>query len=394
MSATLLSFERNVPKSQDVAQERRHDLDAIRALAILALVFFHSAMPYVAEWDWHIRNTETSRLLLEFNYFLSRFRMAVLFFIAGVAIELATRRRSVRAFLFDRVKRLLVPLIFGIFVIVPPQIYFERLRDGAFLGSFVEFWPTTLQMVPYPSGNTSYHHLWFVFYLALYSLLLVPALVYARTDNGRRTLANVRRWLAARGVHVLGGVIALVYALLVPHFSGSQNVVDDVAMFTVYFGYVLAGWLAGTEVALWDRIEGSRRHALTTALLCTLFIDSVRWSDRVPTGGLASFAYLAVGGINAWCWVMSVLGYGKRWLNVETKLVRWAREASYPVYILHQTVIVAVAFFAVQQQAPVMEKFVFTSLASLLLTVGLYETLVRPYRPIRLLFGMSTSSRR
>lgn len=370
---------------------RRHDLDWLRALAILAVVLFHAAMPFAAEEDWHIRNATSSNLLLEFNFFISRFRMAMLFVIAGIAATFVLRRRSPGAFLKDRAKRLLVPLAFGILVIVPPQIYFERLADGAFTGSFLAFWPRTLELRPYPAGDTSYHHLWFIFYLFLYGLLLTPVLAFVRTPRGAAWLARVRARIARHGVHWLAVPVVLTYALLIQRFSGAQNIVDDGAMFLVYFGYFVTGWLVGNDPAIWARIEGGRRGAFTTALLLLLVINGVRWNAARPEVGYTPerLAWLALLGLHAWCWVLAILGYGKRWLDRDHPVLGWARDASYPVYILHQTVIVILAFYVVQTDETVLAKFLFTAFVSLGVTVALYEALVRPYPAVRFLFGMN-----
>lgn len=377
--------------SIDRPAERRHDLDWLRAFAILALLFFHSAMPFVAEWDWHIRNAETSRLLHEFNFFISRFRMALLFVIAGMAAHFVLRRRSVAGFLKDRAARLLVPLAFGTLVIVPPQVFAERVADGGFDGSFVAFWPRTLRLVPYPAGDTSYHHLWFIFYLFLYSVLLAPLVMWARTPRGAQALEAARAWIARRGVHPLAVPLVVAYSLLVQRFSGAQNIVDDGAMFLVYLGYFVIGWLVGTTDAVWARIEAGRRRSFTAALLALLVINGIRWNGATPPSGHTPerLAFLALLATHAWCWVMAILGYGKRWLNRDHAILRWTRDASYPFYILHQTVIVVVAFHVVRTDEPVMAKFLFTSVVSLLLTLALYEALVRPYPAMRWLFGMA-----
>lgn len=369
---------------------RRHDLDWLRTLAILALVAFHSAMPFVAEWDWHIRNAETSALLLEFNYFISRFRMAVLFVVAGVSTHFMVSRRTIGSFLRDRAVRLVIPLVVGILVVVPPQIYVERLADGDFTGSYLAFWPRTLRLVPYPAGDTSYHHLWFIFYLFLYAIILTPLAAWARSPTGARQLASLRAWLSAHGVMALSLPIVVVFSALVRHFSGSQNIVDDVAMFLVYFLYYLVGWVIGNDRAIWDRIVADRHGMFRLALACLLVVTGVRWSAVVPQDGLIAVGWLAVLALHAWSWVMTILGFACRWLNRDHAILRWSREASYPIYILHQTIIVVVAYHVVQSNDPVFAKFLFTTVVSLFLTVGLYEAAVRPFGAVRWLFGMTT----
>ena len=38
---------------------RRHDIDALRALAFALLILYHLAMYYVAEWEWHVKSPDT-----------------------------------------------------------------------------------------------------------------------------------------------------------------------------------------------------------------------------------------------------------------------------------------------------------------------------------------------
>mgnify|MGYP001764793874 CR=1 FL=1 len=373
---------------------RRHDLDWLRAIAILALLFFHSAMPYAAESGWHIRNAQESELLLELNFFVSRFRMALLFLIAGIAATFVLRRRGPLQFLRDRAKRLLVPLAFGIVVIVPPQIWYERLDTGATTLDFWAWWPSVFTTGTYPQGNFSYHHLWFIFYLFIYGVLLLPAMAWARTPRGAAALERARGWIAAHGVHWLAVPIVTTYALLVQWYPGQQDIVHDVAMFLTYFGYFAAGWVLGTHEGAWARLVAGRHRAFTGAVACLIVINQVRWNDLDPAAGWSPvrIAWLALLGLNAWLWVVTLLGYGRTWLTRENALLRWAREASYPFYIIHQTVIVAVAYYVVRTDDTVMAKFTFTWLVSLVVTLALYEAFVRPYRPMRWLFGMPAVS--
>lgn len=174
---------------------RQAYLDWLRIMAILGVLFFHSAMAYVSDWGWHIKNKETSNLLLEFNYWLSRFRMPLLFFISGTVSYFMLQKRSSGGFIGLRFRRLFVPLLFGMLVIVPPQVYMERLTQG-FQGSYWNFYPSIFKGVPYPTGNTSWHHLWFILYLFLYDIICAPLFVWLISGKGQQFLQKLN-WMAA-----------------------------------------------------------------------------------------------------------------------------------------------------------------------------------------------------
>jgi fucose 4-O-acetylase-like acetyltransferase len=126
---------------------RQTYLDWLRLLSILAGLFFHSAMPFATGETWHIRNAESSNLLDELVVFLHLFRMPLLFFISGTVSYYMMQRRSSGRFIGLRVRRLLVPLLFGMLVVVPPQIYMERLTQG-FKGNWWGLYPSIFTTSP------------------------------------------------------------------------------------------------------------------------------------------------------------------------------------------------------------------------------------------------------
>jgi glucans biosynthesis protein C len=371
-------------------RERRHDLDWLRVAAILLLLYFHTGMIFTAEWGWHIKNPETSHLVLEINHFLSRWRMALLFLISGVGTSFALRRRSARGYAGERAKRLLVPVLFGMLVVVPPQIYLERLAQGADYASYLHFWPSVLELRPYPAGSTSWHHLWFVVYLFLYSLAALPLFLWLRGERGRRRADRLVAGLRGPRLYALALAPGAVLTALLVRFPGPQNIVDDWAHLLYYFLYFVFGHLLATGEGAWRTIEEQRRASLTIAFLAILAIDYLRWNGLDPHLGYSlPFAlYSLLHGLNAWCWVLAILGYGRRYLDVPSRVLDYANEGIYPFYILHQTVIVIVGFYVVQLEESILAKFLFVSTLSLALSWAVYELLIRPFPVARFLFGM------
>ena len=109
---------------------RQTYLDWLRLLSIAGVLVLHCAMPFASGETWHIRNAESSNLLAELVLNLHLFRMPLLFFISGTVSYYMLQRRSSAGFVRLRVRRLLLPLVFGMLVVVPPQLYLERLTQG------------------------------------------------------------------------------------------------------------------------------------------------------------------------------------------------------------------------------------------------------------------------
>ncbi len=107
----------------EATQGRRYDLDWLRFIAILILLFFHTGMLF-NNWGWHIKNSETSTAFRYWMIWLHEWRMPLLLFISGAGTYMALGKRTPKHFAIERVKKLFIPLVFGMFVVVPPQIYF------------------------------------------------------------------------------------------------------------------------------------------------------------------------------------------------------------------------------------------------------------------------------
>ena len=167
--------------------QRRHDLDWVRVCAFGLLVLYHVGMYYVT-WDWHVKSPAASDALEPFMLLSSPWRLALLFLVSGAATAflLERQRRSAEVarrrpgFLASRSWRLLVPLVFGMLVIVPPQSYYEVVEQlpGGYHDGYLAFYGRYLTgydgfcdadgCLDMPTWN----HLWFVAYLSVYTMVL------------------------------------------------------------------------------------------------------------------------------------------------------------------------------------------------------------------------------
>lgn len=106
--------------------QRRHDLDWLRVIAFGLLVLYHVGMDYVT-WDWHVKSPTTQLMLEPVMLLSSPWRMSLLFLISGVATAFMLRRPE--GLLYRRSRQLLLPLLVGMAVIVPPQSYYQVVEQ-------------------------------------------------------------------------------------------------------------------------------------------------------------------------------------------------------------------------------------------------------------------------
>ena len=373
--------------------QRQTYLDWLRIISITLVLFFHSAMPYVSEDGWHIKNAEQSNLLMESNLFLHLFRMPLLFFISGTVSYFMMQRRSSLSFIGLRFRRLFIPLVVGMLIIVPPQIYMERLNTG-YTGSFWQFYKTVFNFVPYPKGNFSWHHLWFIAYLFIYDIIFAP--LFAWMASPQNIALKQKLSVLAKGKRVylimLPGIIW--YALMTVKYPETNDLVHDGCYFFYWLFFLLAGFICTTQPKLMESLERNRRFALTIGFLSFLLLDYIRWNNFDPwnlhsKNSFYIFMFLALRPLVAWGWVLALVGYGKKYLNRKHKVLNYLNEAVYPFYILHQTVIVVLVYYIVQvRNESILSKYIYTIGMTLFVTVGIYHLLIRPYAVTRFLLGM------
>jgi glucan biosynthesis protein C len=360
-----------------VTAERFDFLDWLRVLAIFALLFFHTGMLFVG-WGWHLTNADTLPSLQLPMDLAHRLRMPLLFVIAGAGMWYALQRRSTGSFARERTRRLLLPAIAGMFLVVPPQVFVERVANGDWNGGYLSFFvERVLRFEPYPAGDFSWHHLWFIVYLFVYVLLLLPLLAWWRRAKPALTPGP---WLFA-----LALPLGVNEAMLKPLFPESHTLIDDWYTFNHYLMLTVFGFALASMRGAWDWLAEQRRWALGTALtvvggLFALFETGVVEHDS-PADSLFANVF-------TWTSLLAFLGYGRRYLSFSNGLLAWSREASYPVYILHQTVILVIAFFVIGQPWTAVSKYWLVLAGTLAACVVIYEFVLRRVAVLRPLFGI------
>ncbi|MDO3641708.1 acyltransferase family protein [Mucilaginibacter sp. L3T2-6] len=372
--------------------QRQTYLDWLRIISIAGVLFFHSAMPYTAYDWWHIKNKETSHLVMEVVFFMHLVRMPLLFFISGTVSYYMMQRRSSLNFIGLRFRRLFIPLLVGMFIIVPPQIYMERLNNG-FRGSVWDFYKTTFSFIPYPKGNFSWHHLWFIAYLFLYDLLLAPLFAWMVSPKSENFKAKLAVLAKDKWVYILTLPSIVWYALLSNKHPETGDLVHDWCYFVYWLFFLLAGFICIIQPKLMNSLEHNRRFALTIGFLGLLLVNYMRWNKFDPfysgrPDDLSVILSTALRPVIAWGWLLALVGYGKKYLNRPHRSLNYLNQAVYPFYIVHQTVIVCISYYIVELQDDILSKYLFTVVVTFFITTGIYHLLIKPYAVARFLFGM------
>lgn len=375
--------------------ERRYDLDWLRVLAVLLLVYFHTAAIFYTGslGEFYIRNNLSSREMIVFILFVHQWHMPLFFLLSGAATWFALRARTSAQYAAERFKRLFIPFLFGTLVLVPPQVYYHLLSNSNYHDSYFQFYPQFFNGVR-PEGNFEWGHFWFVIYLFTFSMLTLPLFLYLKAA-GQGLLSKLAAFVDRPGfIFLLALPLAVVEGALRPHWPGFQNLYDDWANFFLYLLYFIYGYVICSDARFDQAIDRHFKAALSIAITSTLILFGLWETDILPEPGysLGYILYQMLRGVNSWFWVIALLGLGRRYLNFNSKLLQYFSEASYPIYLLHQTVLVALGFYVVQWHTGVMEKFLLISTVCLVVTIALYDLLVKRNNVLRFLFGLKVKS--
>lgn len=371
---------------------RRYDLDWLRIFAVLLLIYFHTAAIFSqAHPEFYVKNDVTSRSMGFLISFIHQWHMPLFFLLSGSATWFALGFRTGKQYATERFKRLLIPCIFGILVIVPPQVYYWRLSDSNYQGTYLQFYPRFFQGIR-PEGNFEWAHLWFIVYLFVFSLLALPLFLYLRQD-GQRQLSNFVTFAEGYGAIFLMAVpLAVIEGVLRPRWPGFQNLYDDWANFCLYLTYFVYGYLICADARVGRAIARQRYLASGLAIASMSVLFGLWITENVPEPGysVVYITYQCYRGFNSWFWVVALLGWGQRYLNFNSRWLQYFNQAAYPFYILHQTVIVAIAFYIVQWNMDWITKFWIISTVSLVITILLYDLVVKRTNLTRFLFGLKS----
>lgn len=371
---------------------RRYDLDWLRVLVFGLLIFYHVGMFFVP-WGWHIKNDIIYPELRWPMLFVNQWRLSILFVISGMGTYYALAKRSSLQFAGERTKRLLLPLVVGMAIVVPPQVYFERLDRGQFLGGYLDFWPQYAFDGVYPSGNLSWHHLWFLPYLLAFSIILIPLFTYLRRNPTSEVLLTLNQW-AKRPFGLFWLIIPLYFweSLLEPFFESTHAFVDDWFNLVNYCTLFLYGFLLiSVRETFWPTVETNRRKYLYLGLVAFSLMIGLRlaFADAVVVHFIEAFFKV----VNTWAWIMTLFGYAAAYLNRSSRGLSYANEAVYPFYILHQTITVALGYLVMHWEWNLGAKFAFMSLGTFGLAWVLYEVAIRRWNWVRPLFGLKGQHR-
>lgn len=345
-----------------ISTNRRYDIDWLRVITIGLLLIYHIAIVF-QPWGvliGFIQSDKSMESLWKPMTLINIWRIPLLFFVSGMGVCFAIRKRSWKQLIAERTRRILVPFLFGILFIVPIHVFIWQYYYR--------------QEITYAPGEG---HLWFLKNIFVYTILLSPIFFYF-IKNQHNTFV---KWVRGMFKNPLGFLIVLIIFIL-------EALLIDPDIYEMYaftwhgFFLGLIAFLFGFIFILsgntfWPSILKWRWHFLTLALIfyaVRFFIFDL----KTPNYALSAESTM---------WIFSVFGFAYKHLNRPGKVLQYLSQGAYPIYILHMIFIYLGCALILPLDIAVYYKVILLIIFTFTGVFALYE-IIRRVQFLRPLFGL------
>ena len=346
--------------------ERRHDIDWLRVIAIGLLLIYHIAIVFQpwAMFIAFIKSNESLEVLWTPMSMLNVWRIPLLFYVSGMGLYFAMRKRNWQQLLLERTKRILLPFAFGVIAIVPLHMLI-----------FQEYYNLPLSYYIHQG------HLWFLGNIFIYVLILFPLFFYLKKhENGQ-----IKKWISI----ILGNpaaplFVSLFFILEVTLIKPQQYVMYAqtwhgflIGFLAFFFGYLLV--FSGQN--FWNTVLKWKWLYLGLAI--------VMYGIRITQFNGEAPGYLIT--IESNLWIFGIFGTCYKYLNKPSKTLNYLSQAAYPIYIIHMFVLYAATSLMLPLELHIVYKLISIIALTFLGCYIIYEFLIRRSSFLKPLFGLKWS---
>lgn len=361
---------------------RRYDLDWLRVLVFTLLIIYHILIFFASD-VWLLSNNISYPWLSYPIFFLHDWRLPILFLISGMGTYYALARRSGITYVKERIVRLLIPLIFGILVIVPPQMYLQKLSDNEVNVNYIEYMYSIFLPNLISTGKPNWNHLWFIAYLLVFSIILAPIFVFLK----QRINSKFYKIIENSFKKPYGFMLFLIPIVLSDYFLKPLFPINMVFKIIypnfIYIIFFFYGFIfISINKTFWQVVLEIRKLLLTTAgvgLCCYLLTKTI---DDI------SFIVPLFQRIYSWSLILAIFGYSAKYLNKSNKILSYANRAVYPFYILHQTITLIIGYFIMNSNYSGISKFMIMTIGTFSGCWIIYEFGIRRWKLMWPFFGL------
>lgn len=337
--------------------------------------------------NWPIKNNIRLDYLDGAMDFFTLWRMPLLFLVSGVGTYYALGFRTRKNYLKERTVRLLLPYVFGVFMLIPIQVYYEK-KDSYV--SFLHFLSELFNGI-YPNGNFSWtHHLWFLQYLFLMSIILIPFLNFFRDKRFIKFKDSIINF--SKKKLGLNWLVLLLFLSQIFLTGNEEFLAINLSKFLIYFLFFMIGFILVSDDKIINIIEEQKQLYLFQTILIILMIFARNY--LIYDVMILEYSKIFLKTFLIWSCGITVIGYFKRYFNKDHRYRKPMNEGIYPFYLLHQPAIIIVGYYVVNWPISLYLKIPLIIFLSLSLILLLYFLIIKPSNLFRRIFGLKIQKKR
>lgn len=346
-----------------MTMERRHDIDWLRVVAIFLLLIYHIAIIF-QPWAMFVGFIASKQSLTELwkpMSMLNVWRIPLLFFVSGMGVFFAMRKRNIRQLLLERTVRILIPLLFGIVAVAPLHIFvFQKYYN--------------LPYSYYPHAG----HLWFLGNIFLYVLLLSPFFRYIMKNEEGKFRTGLSRLMKTPLGPMLITLFFMLEAIIVKPQIYTLYAETWHGFFIGFLAFLFGFLLMYSGTFFWQMVLKWKWIYIGLAL--------VLFAVRIQVFEMNSPGFLMA--IESNFWIFGLFGIGYHYLNRPSAALSYFSQAAYPVYIIHMFALYAGALIFLPLALTPIIKFICITAFTFIASYTIYEFIIRRIGFIRPVFGL------
>ena len=352
-----------------ITAERRYDIDWLRVIAIGLLLIYHIGIvfqPWAVLIGFFQSQKSLEGLWVPMSI-LNVWRIPLLFFVSGMGVSFAIRKRNWKQLIAERTRRILLPFLFGVIFIVPLHVFLWQKYYNQDL-----------------NYSLQQGHLWFLANIFIYVVLFSPLFTYLnRNENSKIT-----QWLKSIFGNPLGLLLifvafALEAVLVKPDIFELYALTWHgffLGMLAFFFGFcfILSG------AAFW--------HIMLSWKWLFFALAGILFIIRLSVFDMKAPVYLT--SIESNFWIFTAFGFAYRYLNRPGKALSYLSQGAYPIYIVHMLFLYLGAYLILPLDIPTFSKFILVVLFTFAGCLAMYDLLIKRVNFLRPFFGLKKNQKK
>ena len=367
---------------------RKKYIDWLRVFGILLLFPFHAARVFDSREFNYIHSDARSFVGEAFMDIIWPWFMPLMFLIAGIATWYALQKRDASQYVKERILRLLIPLVLGVILIVPIQGYMARLQQGTLNSGYIEYLFTQFfsdfSDISGYNGSFTPAHLWFIIFLFVFSCLLLPLFIHIINARRRKGLGFIGR-LFSKGWFLILIFIPLTISEALPYIGGKNP---------FFYGlYFTVGFLIASNEESIKAIDNIRWWSFgIMAISIFVYLSLMDYARGFGDFAWQSILFAFVRNLYGFSTLLMMLAFAYRYLNRGGKVLDYLNKAAFPIYILHHSVMMVIAYYVLQWSNDITLQYILIVVLSLIASFALFEAF-RHFAPLRIILGIKSDKK-